>query len=55
MNLLARRTDLRTQAEGREESGMDGDSSIGTYTLQMQYREPVGICYMTQGLKPDAL
>ena len=37
------------------ESEMTGESSVDAYTLTYVNREPMGICWMTQGTQTGAL
>ena len=41
---------------GEEEEGqINGESSMGAYTLTYVKRQPMGICCMTQGTQTGAL
>ena len=43
---------MDTEREG--EGGMNGESGMETYTTIYKNRQPMGICCLTQGLKPGA-
>ena len=56
MEMYTQRTDLQTRVGEEEEVGeMNGESSMGAYTLTYVNRWPMGICCMTQGTQTGAL